>query len=463
MIYKLVLLFVFVLQSIASPFHLKTPSEDDFYTLPKGYKDAKPGDILKVRMAPNKLSSVFIPIDVKNVWQLVVRSEDSFGKATAFVTTIIEPYNADPSKVVSYQTFEDSSNINCSPSYGFQFGASISTVATQFDMSYMAIALKNGYFVNSPDYEGFNSAFTVGRRSGQSVLDSVRAVLKSGTITGIKKNAKVGLWGYSGGSLASGWAAALQPTYAPELKKNLIGASLGGFVTNITAVAESVDGSPVGGLTPLALVGLGNEYPAVKKIIDQNIAPKHKEKFSVAERECLVPALVNFLGTNTLTGADPMIPAGFSILKDPTMKKIIDANCIVNLNSSFVPQIPIFVYHGTLDKVVPIRDVKTTYKNWCKWGIKSFEFAESILSGHINEQIAGSPAGWTWLDRQFQGAKPVTGCSATLRLSNLFYPRISRATRQYFEGILDSVTGSKLGPEANSFKQINFLDLLIKY
>ena len=52
------------------------------------------------------------------------------------------------------------------------------------------------------------------------MLNSIRAALKSGKITNIKDDAKVVMWGYSGGSLASGWAAALQPSYAPELGGN---------------------------------------------------------------------------------------------------------------------------------------------------------------------------------------------------------------------------------------------------
>ncbi|RLV94876.1 Lipase 1 [Spathaspora sp. JA1] len=456
MINHLLILFIFILEIIATPLQLKSPSEDDFYTLPKGYKDAKPGDILKVRAAPNKFASLIFPIDVKNVWQMVVRSEDSFGNPTAFVTSIIEPYNADPSKVLSYQTFEDSANIKCSPSYAFQFGAPIDTCATRLDMTFMVIALKNGYFVNSPDYEGFNSAFTVGRRSGQAVLDSVRAVLQSGKITGIKEDAKVGLWGYSGGSLASGWAAALQPSYAPELKENLVGAALGGFVTNITAVAESVDGNVFAGLIPLALAGIGNEYPEVKKILMKNVAPKHAEKFSVGGNTCLVPSLLYYFRDNVLIGEDPMIPAGFALLENPTVSKIIEDNSIVYLNSSFVPEIPIFVYHGALDQVVPIEDVRKTYKNWCKWGIKSFEFAEDLLNGHVGEQIAGAPAGWTWLNQLFQGVKPVNGCSETSRLSNFFYPNVSLATKQYFDGIWDSATNVRLGPDVNGINITNY-------
>ncbi|EMG49566.1 Lipase 1, partial [Candida maltosa Xu316] len=118
-----------------------------------GYEDAAPGEILKIRKTPNALSSSFFEISIKNSWQLLLRSEDSFGNATAIVSTVIEPYNADPSKVLSYQTFEDSANINCSPSYGMQFGSPFSTIATQVDMTFMVPILNAGYFIVSPDYE----------------------------------------------------------------------------------------------------------------------------------------------------------------------------------------------------------------------------------------------------------------------------------------------------------------------
>ena len=88
----------------------------------------------------------------------------------------------------------------------------------------------------------------MGRQSGHGTLDSIRAILQSGNFTGVDEDAQVAMWGYSGGSLASGWAAALQPHYAPELEDNLIGAALGGFVTNITATAEATDGKLLAGL-----------------------------------------------------------------------------------------------------------------------------------------------------------------------------------------------------------------------
>ena len=72
-----------------------------------------------------------------------------------------------------------------------------------------------------PDYEGPKASFTAGKQCGQSTLDSIRAVLKTTNVTGIQ-DAKVAMWGYCGGTVATGWAAALQePTYAKELKSNL--------------------------------------------------------------------------------------------------------------------------------------------------------------------------------------------------------------------------------------------------
>lgn len=40
------------------------------------------------------------------------------------------------------------------------------------------------------------------------------------------------LWGYSGGTIPSGWAAALQPSYAKELKNHFLGACMAVIVIN---------------------------------------------------------------------------------------------------------------------------------------------------------------------------------------------------------------------------------------
>jgi len=50
------------------------------------------------------------------------------------------------------------------------------------------------------------------------------------------------MWGYSGGSVATEFAAELSVQYSPEME--FAGAVLGGVVPNITGVLDRVNGSP---------------------------------------------------------------------------------------------------------------------------------------------------------------------------------------------------------------------------
>lgn len=120
------------------------------------------------------------------------------------------------------------------------------------------------------------------------------------------------------------------------------------------------------------------------------------------------------------------------------------------MGQEYLPDIPIFVYHGSLDGIVPIPDVHGVYKNWCDWGIDSFEFAEDSLNGYLTEIVVGAPAAITWLDARFDGQPVVEGCKKTTRITDFSYPNISDSTRNFFKGILDSLTASQLGPGVTS-------------
>ena len=128
------------------------PSSDPFYNPPKGFEKAAVGDILQSRETPKSITGRFAPLKIQNSWQLLVRSEDSFGNPNAIVTTVIEPVNADPSKIASYQVFEDAAKADCAPSYALQFGSDLTTFVTQAEMYLMAPLLDQRYYVLSPDY-----------------------------------------------------------------------------------------------------------------------------------------------------------------------------------------------------------------------------------------------------------------------------------------------------------------------
>ncbi|CAX40845.1 lipase precursor, putative [Candida dubliniensis CD36] len=440
---------LFLLFLLAAPIYAglifpTKPSKDSFYNAPAGFEKAAVGDILQSRTMPKSFTSKFAHLKIQNSWQLLVRSEDSFGNPNVIVTTVMEPFNADPSKLASYQVYEDSAKLDCAPSYAFQTGSAVSTVATKAETLLLAPLLEQGYYVVSPDYEGPKSAFTVGKKSGQAVLNSIRATLKSGKITNIKEDAKVVMWGYSGGSLASGWAAALQPNYAPELSGNLLGAALGGFVTNITATAEATDGTAKAGIVANALGGIANEYPEFKQILQSDT--DKQSVFDQFDSHCLADGVIAYVGTHFLSGSNRIFKSGWDILKNPTVAKIVENNGLV-YQKQLVPKIPIFIYHGTIDKIVPIVNVQKTYQNWCDAGISSLEFAEDGSNGHVTETVVGAPAALTWIINRFNGKQTVSGCQHTKRSNNFEYPNISSSMIDYFKAALDIIKSHGLGSD----------------
>ena len=165
------------------------PSRDPFYTPEGNWRATKPGTILTHRLVPNPL----VNVTYSAAYQLLYRTTDALGKATAAVTTIIVPPKPKFSKLLSYQIVYDTPDADCSPSYAMQEG-----MPFIFDEGF-TYGLAEGWIVNTPDYEGPMGAYTVGTISGQATLDSVRAALASTKITKIERDAQVAMWGYSGG------------------------------------------------------------------------------------------------------------------------------------------------------------------------------------------------------------------------------------------------------------------------
>ena len=93
-----------------------------------------------------------------------------------------------------------------------------------------------------------------------NTLDSIRAAFNASAV-GIASDAKVALLGYSGGAIASEWAAELAPTYAPDVNARLIGAAIGGLLVHPAHNLHYVEGTSVwAGVMPMALVGIARAF-----------------------------------------------------------------------------------------------------------------------------------------------------------------------------------------------------------
>ena len=60
-----------------------------------------------------------------------------------------------------------------------------------------------------------------------NTLDSIRAAFSEELTLDLPDDAKVVMLGYSGGAIATEWAAELAPTYAPDVNGRMIGAAMG--------------------------------------------------------------------------------------------------------------------------------------------------------------------------------------------------------------------------------------------
>ena len=187
-----------------------------------------------------------------------------------------------------------------------------------------------------------------------------------------------------------------------ELQKNIVGAAVGGFAANITAIAESVDGTIFAGLITLALNGLANEYPDLKTAFYEELSDFAVPEFKAGAENCLAENIFHYHYINISLVQRAFEKVGDCLKRDIFNKSIQD-NLLIGLNKTYLPQVPVLIYHGTVDEIIPIKDPHAQYQLWCDWGIESLEFAEDLLTGHLAETFTGAPAALAWIDARFDG------------------------------------------------------------
>ena len=418
-------LLLLPIDAFARPAHQKLPRAEDpatdpFYQPPAGFEAAAPGTVLKHR----QITSGFLGIlpDPTEAHQLLYRTTAIDGSAIATVTTIFKPlfgfFKKD--RYVSYHTAYDSSATICNPSYVFQAGSFQWGLIASLERFLIQIYLILGYVVVSPDYEGPDVAFPVGRLEGMGVLDGMRAVNNYALELGFETNNPmiVGT-GYSGGAIATGWAAALHPLYAPEL--NVVGWSQGGTPANLTGVVETIDGTIFAGFLPSAIVGLSapSTYGAqIKPLIDSLVSEEGRAALSFASRQCAVLGLLRFAGQEL---QDVNIQSlGKELLYHPTVQDVL-ADCIIGVDPAETPTVPTFVYHATKDEIIPYANASSMVDRWCDAGA-DVHFTTFAAGGHATTLVLALPAIFKFVDDAFAGRTGYSGCSRSTELTNTLDP-----------------------------------------
>jgi hypothetical protein len=366
------------------------PDLDPFYKAPPKLKRAKPGTVLRWREATFRANGEPQP---NRAWQLLYRTNDAKDRPEAAVTTIILPTSPSPLggrlPVVSYQTAEDSLGTQCAPSYTLRTG-------TEREIPLIQQALGRGWAVVAPDYEGPESQYGAGRQAGHAVLDSIRAVRRFKPAGLAAKQARVGIWGYSGGGLATAWAAEMAPGYAPKLR--VAGFAAGGVPPDIEAVARQIDGGPFAGILFGAAQGIERAYPGmrIREILNEEGRRLYEEIADACVDE--ITRAGAFKRSDELT----TVPDPISL---PRVQRVLARNHL----GQETPTAPLYIYHAIFDELIPIADVDELVAGYCAAGA-TVSYRRDPASEHVSLVVSGALDALAYLSDRFAGEAAPSTC-----------------------------------------------------
>lgn len=296
----------------------------------------------------------------------------------------------------------------------------------------MIAALNLGWWLYTTDYEGLKAEYTTGLQSGYSVLDSTRAVLSSGPALGLSSNPKYALWGYSGGSLASTWAAELQPSYAPEL--NFVGVAAGGTVPNISSILETIYDSTAAGLAFSGIYGESKAFPNMTTWLEENLLPETKEEYYSIANGCLAQASAAGVGKDLYS----YFNGGQAAFEMEVPRSIFRWSGQLGVHG--VPAAPLFIYKAVGDEISPVADTDDLVAEYCAAGAR-VEYHRDLVGDHETEAISGSASALEWLNARLDGVEVDDGC----KIEDVALTSLSLGSVAFFGEDLYSILESVLG------------------
>ncbi|MFF4603361.1 lipase family protein [Streptomyces sp. NPDC001339] len=345
----------------------------------------RPGDI--VTAAPTSFHPLPGQPTGTRAWHLTYRSTTAEGTPNTVSGTVIVPHDGKkgPRPLITYAVGTVGLADSCAPSAGFPKG-------TTMEANLIQQLTARGWAVAVTDYEGLGTpgdhTYTVGRAEGQAVLDAARAAqrLPGARAAGVTEVSPVGIMGYSQGGQATSWAAELHRSYAPEL--DVKGTATGGVPADLRTVADANDGNIGAGLILMAATGQNAAFPELR--LDKYLNAKGRHYVDFMKKNCVA--------VNTVAGL-------FKRISDVTVENPLDApDWQRRLEESRLgtqkPDAPVFLYHGTVDELIPYGVGKRLRADWCAKGA-TVRWAPIPLGEHVLGAIVGSVPAAEWLAGRF--------------------------------------------------------------
>ncbi len=367
------------------------PSDDPFYQPPLGYQHAEPGTVLRSRDVELAFLGL-IPQPIKAV-QLLYRTTNMSGEPEASATTVIVPADVTPERpcpLLSYQCAIDAMSSRCFPSYALRRRAKALGSIAQLELLIVAAAVAEGWAVSVPDHEGLRGLWGAPYEPGYRVLDGVRAALSSERV-GLSPSTPIGLWGYSGGGLASAWAAEMCGDYAPEL--DIVGAVLGSPVGDLGHTFRRLNGGLFSGLPALVVAALARIYPELDRVIKDHTNEEGRALLDSLEKMTTVQAVVRMAGKNMGDYLDQPLE---QILSTPEVKYVFDH---IKLGAA-VPTPPVLIVQAVYDYLIDVHDIDALADAYSAGGA-DVSYHRDAFNEHAMLHPLSAPMALRWLTDRF--------------------------------------------------------------
>lgn len=368
------------------------PADDAFYTAPEGFETAEPGTVLRHREVEVALYGS-IPQQV-DAWQLLYRTNDLHDNPQVSVTTILMQRGsvAEAPRLLSYQCAIDAVSSVCFPSYALQRGAKAWGAVPQFEFVLVLHALRRGWVISIPDHEGPDGHWGSPREPGYCTLDAVRASLRFAPL-GLSYDTPVGLWGYSGGGLATSWAAEMAETYAPEI--DLVGAALGSPVGDPASAFMRLNATLHAGLPTLVVEGLRRTYPDLDRVVREHVNAEGLALLDSVD-DLTTVAAVRKLARHDL---DRYIDIPLAdLLAKPEILDVFEEI----QPGRIAPAVPMLVVQAVHDQIIAIDDVDGQVDRYLDNGAH-VTYLRDRLSEHLSLHPLSAPLTLDWLQDRFDG------------------------------------------------------------
>ncbi|WP_245721767.1 lipase family protein [Nocardia crassostreae] len=335
-----------------------------------------PGRLLSASpMVARMLPGLRLPA---RAWRIAYTSTTGLGDPVEVTGTVLVPRapwrGPGPRPLIGYavgtQGFADTI---AASSWQLRFGV-------EYESLFIRAALRRGWALAITDYPGLGNPgthpYVMGRSLGPSVLDSMRAARRL-PAAGLDPDGPLGIYGYSEGGNAAGWALQLQPTYAPDLQ--LAGGAIGSAPADLENMIAFLDGTPYAFLLFYGVLGLDAAYPELDVL--QYLKPQGRALAALFRHTHAAAAAVVGIAGGLVIPTRVDTYCHTPPFEVPAVKARLQENKL----GGIAPAAPVLAAGGTAEQIIPFPQAVALAESW-----KALGADVTMHTMHRREHVTGA-------------------------------------------------------------------------